>query len=243
MCTVVIRVPRDPGEPTRLIAVRDEDPNRPWNPLGGWWPETHPGVVGVQDVRAGGAWLAASPSRGRLAVLLNVGPPVPQPGLTSRGLVVLDAADGVPAPPDRRTAPYVLLTVAGRLAELEISDEHGVRHEPVPPGVHMLANSTAVDDPGTARVARWLSEFRAATPRTDAAGWFAPWLEVLRRSLEVPATSDEAIVRDNRPHGIPTLSLLMCMAGVGQDSTDLDYLAFDRPGHWDGRFPFSRETG
>src|SRR5690606_4917677 len=68
MCTVIIRV--GAGE-VRLLAIRDEDPERPWQPLGASWPETHPGVVGVRDVRAGGAWLAADPARRRLAVLLN----------------------------------------------------------------------------------------------------------------------------------------------------------------------------
>ena len=59
--------------PTRsaLLAIRDEDPARPWNPLGPWWPDTHEGVMGVRDARAGGAWLAADPATHRLAVLLN----------------------------------------------------------------------------------------------------------------------------------------------------------------------------
>ncbi|PNA34677.1 NRDE family protein, partial [Pseudomonas sp. MPR-AND1A] len=61
MCTVIVRVPDDPRHPTRVLAVRDEDPEREWNPLGDWWPEAHPGVIGVRDVRAGGAWLAAAP--------------------------------------------------------------------------------------------------------------------------------------------------------------------------------------
>jgi uncharacterized protein with NRDE domain len=54
-----------------VLAIRDEDPDRPWSPLGRWWPESHGGVIGVRDVRAGGAWLAADPGAGRLAVLLN----------------------------------------------------------------------------------------------------------------------------------------------------------------------------
>ena len=61
MCTVIIHVGESPSEPIRLVAIRDEDPARPWNPLGRWWPDTHSGVVGVRDVRAGGAWLAADP--------------------------------------------------------------------------------------------------------------------------------------------------------------------------------------
>ena len=69
MCTVIIRIPHDDAA-VQLLAVRDEDPGRGWDPLGAWWPD-HPGVVGVRDRRAGGAWLAAEPASGRLAVVLN----------------------------------------------------------------------------------------------------------------------------------------------------------------------------
>ena len=68
MCTVVIRVPTAGGGPVRVLAVRDEDPSRPWRPLGPWWPKL-PQVRGVKDELAGGAWLAADDTR--LAVLLN----------------------------------------------------------------------------------------------------------------------------------------------------------------------------
>ena len=68
MCTVVIRVPEPDRGDVRILAVRDEDPGRPWLPLGAWWPE-HPEVEGVMDQLAGGAWLAHDDRR--LAVLLN----------------------------------------------------------------------------------------------------------------------------------------------------------------------------
>ena len=38
MCTVILRVPSVSGRPVRMLAVRDEDPSRPWQPLGAWWP-------------------------------------------------------------------------------------------------------------------------------------------------------------------------------------------------------------
>lgn len=239
MCTVIISVPDHPGEATRLIAVRDEDPARPWNRLGPWWPETHPGAVGVQDARAGGAWLAARPEDGRLAVLLNVGGPSPQPGLASRGEVVLDAvAERVPDPA-RRTQPYALVTVDGARVHLTLSDGASHTSTPVPPGVHMLVNSPVLDDHSVTRVARWLPEFRAATPSPGADDWFAPWFEVLERSAQAPPTDDVAIIRDNRPHGIGTLSLLMCTATIRASDMDLDYVEFEQPGAWDSRFPFS----
>ncbi|MFZ8294598.1 NRDE family protein, partial [Staphylococcus aureus] len=67
---MVVDVPRERGQPVRVLAVRDEDRNRPWRRLGTWWPE-QPAVRGIRDERAGGAWLAADPRAGRLAVLLN----------------------------------------------------------------------------------------------------------------------------------------------------------------------------
>jgi len=65
---VVIRVPEPGSGPMRVLAVRDEDPQRAWRPFGAWWPD-RPGIRGVMDELAGGAWLAADHST--LAVLLN----------------------------------------------------------------------------------------------------------------------------------------------------------------------------
>jgi len=67
MCTVVIRVPEKPDDAVQVLAVRDEDPARGWDPLGESWPE-HPGIIGVRisaraahgsrqnPVRAGSRW-------------------------------------------------------------------------------------------------------------------------------------------------------------------------------------------
>src|SRR5690606_34070835 len=68
MCTVILEVPDDPAGHTRLLAVRDEMPDRPWDPPGFWWPEL-PGVRGVRDRQAGGAWLAAKGAS--FSVILN----------------------------------------------------------------------------------------------------------------------------------------------------------------------------
>src|SRR5699024_10489014 len=97
MCTVIVRVPAEASEPLSFLAVRDEDPGRAWEPLGGWWPEL-PGVIGVRDRRAGGAWLAAEPDAGRLAVVLNRegSPDLPDNQILSRGRLPLDALGGIP---------------------------------------------------------------------------------------------------------------------------------------------------
>ena len=95
MCTVVIRVPEPGAGDIRILAVRDEDPHHPWRPLGAWWPQ-HPGVSGIQDILAGGAWLARTDDR--VAVLLNRagGADVAVP--TSRGGLVLGSVTGAPLP-------------------------------------------------------------------------------------------------------------------------------------------------
>lgn len=245
MCTVIVHVPHDKDRPTRVLAVRDEDPDRPWRALGEHWSTTHPGVIGVQDARAGGAWLAALPTEGRLAVLLNVGGPAPQPGLASRGEVVLDAVTDREPDPDRRTQAYNLVTVAGARVTLTLSDGATLTSSELEPGVHMLVNSELPNDESFTRVPRWLPEFRAAAQRADAAAdgdWFGPWFEVLERSGRLPATDDAAIIRDNRPYGIPTLSLLLCTATVAAGDVAADYLEFARPGAWSTRFPISPDS-
>ena len=71
MCTVIIHVPERAEHATRMLAVRDEDPTRPWDAPGPWWPDEYPEVIGVRDRRANGAWLAEDSPAGRLAVILN----------------------------------------------------------------------------------------------------------------------------------------------------------------------------
>lgn len=238
MCTVVIHVPESQDAPTHLLAVRDEDPQRPWRPLGEHWP-THPGVVGVQDIRAGGAWLAAQPTAGRLAVLLNVGPPgpmgpAPGAGLVSRGQVVLEAAAGTPQDPDQRTQPYLLVTIEAGRVELTLSDGSGLTRRRLDPGTHMLVNSEHPDDESFTRVRRWLPQFRQATThaRGDRRAFFDGWLEVIARSADLAPGQDAAIIRDNRPWGVPTQSLMMCLATVGTDTVSLDEVEFTTPGDW-----------
>lgn len=232
MCTVVVRVPAEASQPTRVLAVRDEDPSRPWDPLGPWWPH-RPGVEGVRDARAGGAWLATRSEAGRLAVLLNVGGPAPEPGLASRGEVVLDDVSQRPVENARRTQPYSLCSVTGSRVHFTVSDGQERRTQLLPPGVHMLVNSVIPNDTSFTRVGRWLGEFRDAAPGDDVVDWFAPWRRVLARSADLPPTDDAAIIRDNRPWGIPTLSLLFCTATVTATGVDATYTEFHRPGHWE----------
>lgn len=232
MCTVVIQVPADSTRPVRLLAVRDEDPARAWDPVGPWWPETHPGVVGVRDRRAGGAWLAADDEERRLAVILNRADLLPDDApAASRGGIVLDAVAGdrpTGAPP---THGFNLVDVGPDGVRVTMWDAETLRTVELEPGTHMIAHDD-VDDPRTARIRRWLGAFAAAAPELERRGSVTPWLDVLQDTTATPAADDAAIIRDNRPYGIPTLSLLVCTASIGPDGVDLAYGALAVPGEW-----------
>lgn len=251
MCTVVIRVSEVASEPIRVLAVRDEDPARPWNPLGAWWPD-RPGVMGVQDRLAGGAWLAAAGDR--FSVLLNRAgaPDLPSDRIASRGGLVLDAvssagagtgagggagAAGVVTAGGRapsahpRTMGFNLLRVAEGRAELSSWDGARMRRSPLAPGTHMIAHDD-LDDPATPRIVAWREVFAAAPTDGTAESWWRPWLEVLERSTALPPSDDRAIIRDNRAHGYPTLSLLACVASITPTSSDVRYAELAHAGEW-----------
>jgi len=234
MCTVIIRVPESAEQPTRVLAIRDEDPSRPWNPLGRWWPEAHEGIVGVRDVRAGGAWLAAEPDAGRLAVLLNRADVSdrPESELRSRGAIVLDSVAGRSPTGDPGTHGFNLVEVDGPRARVLSWDGQSLRTTDLAPGTHMIAHED-VDDPATARITAWLEPFRA-TALGDDERWWTPWVALLEETTNLESTDDRAIIRDNRPFGYPTLSLLACVASVTQDDIDLRYGELREPGHWGG---------
>ncbi|WIB13168.1 NRDE family protein [Curtobacterium sp. MCPF17_052] len=148
MCTVVVRV--DPGAawPVTVLALRDESPDRPWDPPAAWWPDRDTGVVGVRDQQAGGAWLAASDRNG-LAVVLNRWESTPgvDGTWTTRGTLPLDAVvDGVVpgadnALPTSRAFNLVRATADG--AEVVTWDGSAVRTTALGPGVHMVTHGGA----------------------------------------------------------------------------------------------------
>lgn len=236
MCTVIVQVPRDAAQPTRMLAVRDEDPHRPWDAPGVWWPDTHPAVVGVRDRRANGAWLAENPAAGRLAVIVNRNLLMtPDHSLESRGDIVLSALAGKPVPERPRTAGFNLIEVAGPRVQVTTWDGERLGRQELVPGLHMIAHDD-VDDPRTPRIARWLPEFRLAAEAPTAGlgleGWSKEWVDVLDSSSTLSPDDDEAIIRDNRSHGYPTLSLLVCLAEVHSDQVSLATAVLDEPGEW-----------
>ncbi|WP_182255142.1 NRDE family protein [Microbacterium esteraromaticum] len=233
MCTVVISV----GERgARLLAVRDEDPARPWDDLGEWWPDTRPGVFGIRDRRAGGAWLAFDPAARRLAVLLNRADvlDLPDDQALSRGSLALESIAGRSPEGPLPMHGFNLLEVTPEGSRVLSWDGIELRATPVPYGVHMIAHDD-LDDPATARIEAWLPQFEAAAAHHDGSpvDWAERWIAVLGESAALSPEDDRAIVRDNHVHGYPTMSLLFCTAEVTPESVQVQSRVLADPGHWD----------
>lgn len=219
------------GERSRLLAVRDEDPQRPWDDIGAWWPDTYPGVIGIRDRRAGGAWLAIDNAERRLAVLLNRADVVDLPGdqAMSRGSLALQSVTGNSPTGPLPMHGFNLLEVSPQGARVLSWDGAELRITPVPDGVHMIAHDD-LDDPRTARISAWLPQFAAQRPDDD--GWAERWIGILADSAKLPIDDDRAIIRDNNAHGYPTMSLLFCTAEVSTVGTEIESQVLATPGHW-----------
>ncbi len=237
-------MPESVGGAIRVLAVRDEDPARLWDPLGEWWPSL-PGVVGVRDRLAGGAWLAASPEAGRLALVLNRAEVEASAGvgaesgrsLRSRGSLVLEAAEGMELGDRPETAGFNLISVADGRVEVTQWDGASLERRELSPGVHMIAHHDVDDIARTPRIARWLPEFRALAGLPEDS-WRERWIALLERSSRLDSGDDQAIIRDNRAHGYPTQSLLVCLAEVRADPSEshsalqIDSATLAEPAHW-----------
>jgi uncharacterized protein with NRDE domain len=82
-----------PGEPVRVLALRDELQGREFDDPGAWWPE-QPDVVGGRDRVAGGSWAVTDVREGVTALVLNRPERrVAEPGAASRGVVPLLAVE------------------------------------------------------------------------------------------------------------------------------------------------------
>lgn len=231
MCTVVIDV-EDAGS-ARLLAVRDEDPLRDWDALGAWWPERYPGVTGIRDRRAGGAWLAANPAEGRLAVLLNRADVVdlPEEQAVSRGSLALESVVGRSPTAPLSMHGFNLLEIGPEGARVLSWDGAELRETSVAPGTHMIAHDD-LDDAETPRIATWLPEFRALGPAAHSVDWASDWVALLAASARLSPEDDRAIIRDNRPHGYPTQSLLYAVATVAGGDVAVRDVTLPSPAHW-----------
>ena len=87
MCTVVVRW--SPGEPVRVLALRDELVGRDFDDPEAWWTE-QPDAVGGRDRSAGGSWCVTDVRTGATGMVLNRPErPLAAEGAASRGVLPL----------------------------------------------------------------------------------------------------------------------------------------------------------
>lgn len=195
MCTAVVSFDPESAFPVLLAGIRDEFHDRPWVAPGRHWPD-RPGLIGGQDLLAGGTWLAADPEAPRVACVLNGrGPLAPEDKRLSRGDLPLRFAEtgSLAGLEYDRYDPFHL--VCAGVDGVRIASWNGARasEQELGPGLHVVVNSglegaDPTDGPGTQEMNARLGYFRPRlaaaerpTPRagvTTAEAWGA-WLPLL----------------------------------------------------------------
>jgi uncharacterized protein with NRDE domain len=227
VCTLIILLRPGQDWPVLIAANRDELRGRPSAPPARHWPD-RPEVVAGLDVEAGGSWLGCN-DHGLVAAVMNrTGTLGARPGKRSRGELVLEALDHAQADAaagaladlnPQAYRPFNLVVADPRRAYwLRHGGEGAVRVHPVPPGLHLLAD-TELDDPDHPRIKANRPRFQAAAvPRPELDDW-GGWRALLA-GTEVPGGlgPDAAMVQD-RPDGFGTRSsaLIALRAYPGHD--------------------------
>lgn len=177
MCTVVCRW--QPGEPVRILALRDEFVERDFDEPGAWWAD-QPSVIGGRDRAAGGSWCVTDVGTATTALVVNRIERFE--GTPSRGLLPLAAVAGdwTAAVDHRAMAAFHLLVAGPDGATLWVWDTSALRRLTLGAGTH-LVTSTGVDT-GDAKTRRF-------APRFDAAD---DWTKVVEG--EQPSAEDGALV-------------------------------------------------
>lgn len=187
MCTLVLL--RQPSAlwPLLLAANRDELRGRPARPPARHWPD-RPHVRAGLDLEAGGTWLGLNDDGVVAAVLNRRGTLGPEPGKRSRGELVLEALDHAEAHAAAE-ALRALDPSAWRPFNLIVADAvdaFWLRHagdgriwvQPIEPGLHMI-EAGELDDPASARIGRFLPQFRFVPAPDPATGDWSGWETLL----------------------------------------------------------------
>lgn len=165
MCTVVARC--TPGEPARILAIRDEVVSRDFDEPAEWWP-AQPGVIGGRDRTAGGSWCVSHVSTGVTALVLNR--PERREGTPSRGLLPLAAVAAGASWPEtidhQNMASFTLVVVGPDAITAWTWDAVELRRIELGAGVHMVT-SRGVNG-GDAKTAAFAPRFGSE-----------PWLDVV----------------------------------------------------------------
>ncbi|WP_158088590.1 NRDE family protein [Thermoactinospora rubra] len=190
--------------PGKLMGIRDEFADRPWEGPGEHWPEEYPGVVGGRDLKAGGTWLAVHRAGGRVAALLNGrGVMAEETVRVSRGDLPLRAvvAGGLPEADLSRYDPFHLVLADSSGARLWSWDGVRLSRTGLPDETVMIVNTGL--DPDSPRVRAHLPRFRA----TD------DWWSLTR---EEPSSAPEALIlRHELPDGRVFASLSITQVTPG----------------------------
>lgn len=181
VCTVVLQ--RDPGAPSRILAVRDEFVSREFDDPDAWWPE-HPSYIGGRDQQGGGTWCATDVRSGRSAVVLNRRER--QTGKPSRGVLPLAALNHGADWPQwidlRQTASFTLVLDTPRGATAWTWDSSHLTRTDLSDEVHLVTASGI--DPEDAKGRRYAPRFTTE----------ANWLSVVRTET-VANDLDSLVVR------------------------------------------------
>jgi uncharacterized protein with NRDE domain len=175
-----------------LLALRDENSRRAFDPPDAWWPQT-PTVVGGRDRQAGGTWCASDVELGRSAVVLNR----PErrtaaPGAPSRGELPLLGVKWGTAWLDHieieAMASFNLVLVDAEQLRWWSFDGESLQSVILEPGTYLfkprgrvtddvderlLTGRAQLDDPLTptdSAWAQWLAPLRDATPNPEGTG-------------------------------------------------------------------------
>lgn len=201
MCTLVCLWRPEHAWPLLVAANRDERLDRPWAPPAAHWPD-RPGVVGGQDLTAGGTWMALGPAGVLAAILNRPGSLGPESGKRSRGELPLLAAGAASA--EEAVAGIAAIDAgAWRPFNMVIADHAGAwflkglgagmpMASRLSPGYAMV---TAQDpnDLASPRIARHLPLFRSSTPPDpDGADW-SEWEARLSDGHSRPGHGAEAL--------------------------------------------------
>jgi Transport and Golgi organisation 2 len=182
VCTVVTRW--EPGEPVRILAIRDEFVSRDFDPPGAWWPE-QPSVIGGRDRLAGGTWCATDVDTGVTALVLNR--VERHTGTPSRGVLPLAAvahgADWTQHVDHREMASFTLVIAGPAGVTAWTWDVAELRSTDLAEGTHVFTSRGL--DTGDDKAARLAPQFATR-----------PWLDVV---TEHPPADDRTALIVRHP--------------------------------------------
>jgi hypothetical protein len=231
VCTAIVDFDPASPVPVLLVGVRDEFAVRPWVPPARRWPD-RPGLIGGQDLQAGGTWLAVNPALPRAACVLNgEGPLAPEAEKLSRGglpllLAAVGKLDGIDP---RRYDPFHILGAEPDAVRLWSWDGADLTERVLGPGLHLVVNSGLEGElaghPGAAEMAARIAHFRprlrsAARPEpvsgTTADAW-GGWLPLVDGDGLAVSDPRALVVRrdfgDGRIWGTGSISLVALRPG------------------------------